>query len=184
MQHQGTVSILIFSSIAWLLMKNVLPVYLLSRETWSFLFSAKFVDQSDSFIIYQLKCFISIFTCFIVDMDYLLNLLKLKFQLVFFAGWEQGHIGSNSHFSEKKQKIPKEFFIMIKICFSLTLYFYPSSDIQNFGKTFHLMVNIFVIDNFNSHVSRNFRMNLFSIIFSMCFYCSQKSKMVILNQNL
>ena len=73
---------------------------------------------------------------------------------------------------------------MIKICFSLTLYFYPSSDIQNFGKMFHLMVNIFVIDNFNSHVSRNFRMNLFSIIFSMCFNCSQKSKMVILNQNL
>ena len=83
--------------------RNVIPIYLLS--IWLFLFSTKFVNQTNIFgIMNWLKSFVSLFTYFVVYINYLLNLLEPKYTSTNLPSKQgtNGHITSNSYFTQTK----------------------------------------------------------------------------------
>ena len=84
--------------------RNVIPIYLLSTKKWLFLFSTKIFRETNSFILYWLKSFISLSTCFLIDMNYLLNLHKLRllFTISPYRQVTNCRIGCSSYFTQTK----------------------------------------------------------------------------------
>ena len=54
-------------------------------------------------------------------------------------------IDSSSQFTETKLMMFHKIFMVIKVCFLLPFYFYPSPGLQYLDKTFHLIADSFII---------------------------------------
>ena len=139
-------------------------------KTWLFFSCAKFTSQANSFGIYWLKLLTYLLTNDLLNMAYLLNFIKRKSISATFLCWKitNGRNGSNSYLTQAKLlKRKKAFTVVKKVCLLLSLCFHPNLDLQQVGKTFHLiMTDSFInYNSINSHCPKkwNFSLRIYSV---------------------